>query len=87
MEYTDKERRMWARWKKMLVSMTSSNPSEADTAQTKVKEFSVRNNLKWEDRPHYLRGDIEDHFPANKFNVRSRRPDPCFLEKISCNCI
>jgi hypothetical protein len=68
MEYSDKEHRMWARWKKMLVSMTSPNPNEAETAQTKVKEFSVKNNLKWEDRPRYLRGMIEDHFPSNKFN-------------------
>jgi hypothetical protein len=68
MEYSDKDRRTWARWKKLLVSMTSSNPGEADTAAQKVKEFSVRNNLKWEDRPHYLRADIEDHFPGNKFH-------------------
>ena len=48
--------------------MTSANQNEGDTAQRKVKEFFLQHKLKWEERPQYLRGDIENHFPANKYN-------------------
>lgn len=73
MEYSDKELTMWARFQKLLVLMTSANKNEADAAQHKVREFFLQHNLKWEERPAYMRGDIEKHFPANKHNGKPLR--------------
>jgi hypothetical protein len=62
--YTDKEKVMWAKFKRLVLYMTSANDTEADTAFKKAKQFLKDNKLKWDDRPGIIAAEIATLLPV-----------------------
>lgn len=62
--YTDKEKVMWGKFKRLVLYMTSANDIEAETAFKKAKQFLKESKLKWDDRPGIIASEIARLLPV-----------------------